>query len=122
MTPTEFDFTVTMPGDSRLVGAIRQLTAHAAGYAQLATDAGEAFADHVQDATEAAIAASNVQGALIRYRFTADPEAIVVVFSCEVPSSASRPGSAARNGVTIDWTSEGSRYVCRIRQPLGPQT
>jgi hypothetical protein len=35
MTPTSFEFTLILPGDARLVDAVKGLTAHAAGYAQL---------------------------------------------------------------------------------------
>jgi hypothetical protein len=118
MTPTEFDFTVKMPADARLVAAIRQLAAHAAGYAQLPADTGEQLADHVERVTEVAIAAAKVQRALIEYRFTADPAAIVVVCSCDVAASALQPSSTASDGLTIDWTTDGSRQVCRIRVRL----
>lgn len=118
MTPTEFDFTLTMPGDSRLLAAIRQLTAQAAGYAQLNAQAADQLAGHVEDATQVAIEATGSQTALVEYRFTADAEALVVVFSCEVPASSPRPPSSANGAVTIEWTSNGSRQVCRIRRRL----
>ena len=118
MTPTAFEFTIKMPGDSRLVSAIRQLTAHAADYAKLAPDAGEAFAEHVERATEYAITASKTQTALIEYRFTADATALVVAFSCDVAGSAPRPMSTAVDGVTVDWRVEGSRHICRVRRQL----
>ena len=50
MTPTSFAFTLTMPGDERFVGAIRQLAAQAASYAQLPAEAGEVLAGHVEQA------------------------------------------------------------------------
>jgi hypothetical protein len=117
MTPTEFDFTIKMPGDSRLVSAIRQLTAHAAGYARLAPEAGDAFAAHVERATEQAITASKAQTALIEYRFTADADAIVVVFSCDV-GPTSHPPSSSAGAVSVEWATEGMRHVCRIRREL----
>jgi hypothetical protein len=117
MTPNEFDFTLQMPGDERLLGAIRQLTAHAAGYAQLSTEAGELLAVHVQRATEAAIAASKVQRGPIEFRFYRDGDALVVAFSCDASPAAKPPRSVADAGVTVDWTVEGNRHTCRIRQP-----
>jgi hypothetical protein len=118
MTPTEFEFTVHIPGDARLVGAIRQLTAHAAGYAQLTPDAGEHLAAHVERATEAAISASATDTAPIEYRFRADADAIVVVFSLRVTASTPRPAPVRSNDVTVEWTAEGTRHVCHIRQQL----
>jgi hypothetical protein len=118
MTPTEFEFTVHIPGDARLVGAIRQLTAHAAGYAQLTADAGEHLAAHVERATETAISASASDTASIEYRFRADADAIVVMFSLIVTPTTPRPAPIASNDVTVEWTADGTRHVCRIRQRL----
>ena len=118
MTPTEFDFTVTMPGDSRLLGAIRQLTSHAAGYAQLTEHAGAQLAAHVEHATQAVIAAAKVQSTLIEYRFCGDADALLVVFSCDIAVSPKHLGPVSNGDVTVDWTIEGSRHVCRIRQRL----
>src|SRR5215218_10347784 len=39
MTPTSFAFTLTMPGDPRLVAAVRHIAVQAAGYAQLTAEA-----------------------------------------------------------------------------------
>ena len=55
MTPTAFEFTVTMPGDVRLVEAIRQLAAQAAGYAQLTADASAALAATLSARPQAAM-------------------------------------------------------------------
>ena len=118
MTPTEFDFTVRMPGDARLVAAIRQLTTHAAGYAQLTAAAGEQLAEHVERATETAISASHAPSGLIDYRFTADADAIVVICSCDVPASTVPPAPFATDAVTVEWAKEGTRHVCRISQRL----
>ena len=118
MTPTEFDFTVTIPGDSRLVDAIRQLTSHAAGYAQLPPHAGEQLAGHVERATHSVIAASRAKTGFIEIRFSGDRDGVLVVFSCDASAAAPPPRSVAAGNVTVDWTTEGSRHVCRIRQPL----
>ena len=97
MTPTEFEFRVTMPGDERLVGAIRQLTAHAAGYARLNAAQGEELASEVERATTDAISAAAAPAALIELHFSGSTEAIVV---------------------TVHWTTQGSRQTRHIRQRL----
>ena len=53
MTPTSFEFTLTLPGDARLVDAVKGLTAHAAGYALLGDSAREGLAGQVAAATQA---------------------------------------------------------------------
>jgi hypothetical protein len=68
MDPTSFRFVLTMPGDSRLVGVIRELTTQAGTYANL-TGGATAFAEQVADATEAVISETGVQDAPIEFRF-----------------------------------------------------
>ena len=115
MTPTSFAFTLTMPGDLRLVGAVRQLAAQAAGYAQLPADASAALAGHVERAAEAAVEALGTRHAPIELRFSGDETALNVHIACEA-SQAPAPSQAAHdNGVTVDWTSHGSRHLCHIR-------
>jgi hypothetical protein len=70
-----------MPGDSRLVGAVRDLAAHAAGYAQLSAEAAQALAAQVARAAEAAIAATNSHDAPIDFRFAGGAVAITVTIS-----------------------------------------
>ncbi|HUE85343.1 MAG TPA: hypothetical protein VMO26_04630 [Vicinamibacterales bacterium] len=109
---------MTLPGDTRLVGAVKGLSAHAAGYAQLEDSAREGFAGQVAAATEAAMAAAPGASAPIDLRFTGDEEALTVVISCEAGASRPRPRSATADDVTVDWATEGSRHVCHIRQPI----
>lgn len=118
MTPTSFEFTVTMPGDERLSGAIKQLATHAAGYAQLATEAAEGLAGHVAQATADAIACCAAERAPIEFRFSGGDEALLVVISCEAAASAPAPPSAAHGTVSVDWSRSGTRQTCHIRQRL----
>ena len=50
MSPESFNFTVTLPGDHRLVGVVRDICAHAVGYAKLPEDAGASFCARVAEA------------------------------------------------------------------------
>lgn len=56
MSPESFNFTVTLPGDDRIVGVARDLCAHAVGYAKMSDDAGASFCDRVADAAQKAVA------------------------------------------------------------------
>jgi hypothetical protein len=119
MTPTSFEFTLRLPGDARLVDAVRGLTAHAAGYALLGDAAREGLAGQVAAATETAIAAARGPDAPIDVRFTGDDHAITVVISCEAQPSAPPPTSSTTTPeVTVDWETEGSRHVCHIRRRI----
>jgi hypothetical protein len=56
VSPESFNFTVTLPGDHRLIGVVRDLCVHAVGYARLSPDAGASFCDRVADAARQAVA------------------------------------------------------------------
>jgi hypothetical protein len=118
MTPTSFEFTLTLPGDSRLVDAVRGLTAHAAGYALLADTAREGLASQVAAETHAAMTAAPGPSTPIDLRFTRDDEAITVVISCEAGPSTPRPASDSAGNATVEWVTEGSRHVCHIRHQI----
>ena len=52
MTPNSFEFTVTLPGDARFLGAVRHLATQAADYAQLPSDTGAELAAEVARAAQ----------------------------------------------------------------------
>ena len=118
MTPTSFQFSITMPGDDRFVGAVRLLAAHAAGYAQLTAEAGAALAHHVERATEAAVEAAKSKNAPIELRFSGDEGTVNIHITCEAAGSARPPRSSHGEGVSVDWSANGSRHTCHIRQRI----
>ena len=99
MEPNSFQFTLTMPGDSRLVPTVRELAAQVATYARLPAEAGQSFAQQVAAETESTIAATAVQDAPIEFRFDGDAETI---------------------RVTITWSRNGSREARQIERPVSP--
>jgi hypothetical protein len=56
VSPESFNFTVTVPGDARLVGVVRDLCAHAVGYARLPEAAGAALCERVAAAAADSVA------------------------------------------------------------------
>jgi hypothetical protein len=56
VSPESFNFTVTVPGDARLVGVVRDLCTHAVGYAKLPAAEGAALCDRVATAAAEAVA------------------------------------------------------------------
>ena len=58
MSPESFNFTVTVPGDARLVGVVRDLCAHAVGYAKMPEVAGAALCERVAAAAAEAVASN----------------------------------------------------------------
>jgi hypothetical protein len=115
MTPTSFEFTLILPGDQRLIGAVRLLAAQAAGYAQLTADASEILAAHVARATETAVTAGGDARATIRVRFSGDQATVHVVISCATRSSTPLPTSTSSDGLRVEWTADGNQRTCNIR-------
>ena len=118
MDPSGFQFRVTMPGDSRLVGAVRELASHAASYAKLPAEAGRSFADRVVDCTERAIESTHRHDAPIEFRFDGDSDAVNVTITAEANASSAPPGSSTTGNLSVNWSREGSRQTCRIRHRL----
>ena len=117
MRPDSFEFTVTIPGDSRLLGAVRLLASQAAGYAQLTPSAGKDLANEVERAADAAITSTNAKDAPIEFQFSGDATAVTVRISCDAARAAAPPQSfAGGDGISVEWTTEGLRRTCHIRQ------
>lgn len=83
MNAASFRFTLLLPGDARLVGAVRDLTAHAAGYAGLSPGDVDALTRGVVEATEAAIAATQAAATPIQLAFTRDGSGLHVTITAE---------------------------------------
>ena len=97
MEPTSFRFTLSIPGDARLVDVIRSLTAQVATYAKLSGDQAAAFQQQIADATAAAIRATGVQDAPLEFEFSGNGEALTV---------------------SLSWPVNGTRERRELRQPL----
>jgi hypothetical protein len=97
MDPTSFQFVLTLPGDNRLVGAVRDLSAHAATYAKLPGDVIQSFARKVADEMQSAIDNTGIQDAAIEFRFSGTADALLV---------------------TLSWSRNGSRETREVRQYL----
>lgn len=97
MEPHSFQFVLTLPGDHRLVGAVRDLTAHAATYAKLSGDVSQSFANKVADEMQSAIDTTGIHDAPIEFRFNGTADALLV---------------------TLSWSRNGSRETREVRQHL----
>lgn len=118
MSSDAFEFTMTLPGDTRLVGAARDLAAHAAKYAQLADTVGAALAEQVARAAEASIAATGTTDAPIQIRFVGDGQRLEVEIGSEVAAGIAVPASSAASGLSVAWSRAGDRQICRIVHSL----
>jgi hypothetical protein len=95
MTPQSFEFRLSMPGDARLVGAVRDLTTHAAAYARFPAEALQQVVELVAGATAAVIAGLDANDANIDYEYAAGDGVITV---------------------TIGYSAAGTRQTRQIQQ------
>ncbi|MGE0043563.1 MAG: hypothetical protein AB7H88_07690 [Vicinamibacterales bacterium] len=118
MDATSFEFTMTMPGDPRLVATARDLASHAAGYARLGEREAATLADAVGGAATAAIEATRVKDAPIEFRFAREADTLAVTIACEVAAGAPVPVSSSSTGLAVRWAQDGNRQTCHIRQDV----
>ena len=97
MEPHSFQFVLTLPGDHRLVGAVRDLTAHAATYPMLPGAVTLSFPNTVAHVLLSAIDTTGVHDAPIEFRFNGTADALLV---------------------TLSWSRNGSRETREVRQHL----
>jgi hypothetical protein len=117
MDSSAFEFSLSMPGDARLVGAVRDLTAHAAAYAKLEGAAADGLAAQVTAAAEAAIKASGAQDVPVDFRFVREGGTLTVSIGLDVECAADWPGSQ-QDGLSVDTARQGTRETCLITQRL----
>jgi hypothetical protein len=119
MNASSFHFTMTLPGDRRLVGAIRDLTVHAAKYAQLPDEAAAGLTEQVVSAATAVIEATERQGLPIECRFVCDEGRLEVRLVSEAPvRDVGELQTNAPAGLTVDWSREGARQTCVVAQRI----
>lgn len=120
MDATSFQFTMTMPGDERLVGAVRDLTMHAAKYAQLSDRDIRTLVDDVLSATEVSASAAGGANGVVEVRFerTADRLNVAIEWEGRPPSAAHGPRTT--DSTSTRWTHDGRRQRCLVshRAPL----
>jgi hypothetical protein len=109
---SSFRFTMTMPGDARLVTAVRELTAYAAKYARLGEPAG--LADQVARVAEASIAVTGGKDRPIEFQFARDEDRLEVRIAFDVDGAGSPATTKTADGVSVQWSREDGRHVCLI--------
>lgn len=117
MTSTHFQFTMTIPCDARLAETLRDLTMHAARYAELTGATATTVAEQVQAAAASTIGtAGGVQHAL-ELHITRHADVLECRISCDMQGQAALPASTSPcPGLTIEWRSEGPQRSCVIVQ------
>jgi hypothetical protein len=114
MDATSFHFTMTMPGDDRLADTVRDLTAHAARYAQLSDgDVKALVADVLAAAATSSTAAGGGHGMVeIRFERTVDRLNVVIEWEGHAPSEPQ--ASRSSDSTSVQWSHHGRRQRCLV--------
>ena len=112
MGATSFEFNVTIPGDVRYAEAMRDLAAHAARYAGCQSAEADRYGAAVESVVRACLvqARSQIVPAVVR-RGDGPVEFLIV---CEEPVET----TAQDAQITIEWTREGGRRMCRVARSM----
>ncbi len=117
MNQMSFEFSMQVSGGRAMLGAVRDLASYVASYAGGKAVAA-AVADEVVTAAEAAIAASRGDGTPIDVRFERSAECLDVFVAGGQATSLSATHLSRGPGLSVDWSVEGGRQVCHIRQGM----
>lgn len=117
MNSASFEFSMQVSGGRAMLGAVRDLASHVASYAGGKAVAA-AVADEVVTAAEAAIAASRGDATPIDVRFRRTAECLDVFVAGGQATSLSATHLSRGLGLSVDWSVDGDRQICHIRQEM----
>jgi len=117
MTQTSFEFTMQVSGNRAMLAAVRDLASQVASYAGGKAVAA-AVADEVVTAAEAAIAAGRGDGAPIDVRFKRTASCLEVFVAGGTFMTLSTTHLSRGPGLSVDWSVDGGRQICHIRQGM----
>jgi len=81
MTPTNFEFSVSMPADPQLLGVVRQLATQAVVYAELPVEDGAALADQAAGIIDEHVSLERSNGTPIEILFRGGAQAVEIELS-----------------------------------------
>lgn len=115
MDATSFQFTMTMPGDDRLMETVRDLTAHAAKYAQLAETDATAVVDQVLAAAAASSrAAAGASPLNLRFERTPDRFDVAIEWDGRAPAPDGPGPHHDGASTSVQWSHDGHRQRCLV--------
>lgn len=112
MDATLFQFTMTMPGDHRLAEVVRDLTAHAAKYAQLAEPEARALVAQVGAAL--AVSSSAAANCLVQVHYERTPQRLDVAIEWDGAAPAAPDTGRSDASPVVHWSRHGTRQRCLV--------
>jgi hypothetical protein len=114
MDATSFELNVTVPPDTRYAGAMGDLAMHAARYAGCRGADAEAYGDAVRAVVLACVErATGAAGLHVVVRRGNGPVEFLVGCDRRFEAAPSRD-----RHITVEWTHEGGRQMCRVARGM----
>lgn len=101
-----------MPGDDRLMETVRDLTAHAVKYAELAEPDARAIVEQVLAAAMASSRAAGTSPVELRFERTPERFDVAIEWDGRAPAGAGTPRDG--NATSVHWSHDGLRQRCLV--------
>ncbi len=115
MTSTDFQFTMRVPCDARLLATVRDLTAHAARYAEITAPDAATIVEHVEVIAAGSVGADHGTHGALELCIVRTAGALEVRLTG--PDAGAHPLPAhlsAPDALTVRWLQDGTRRACVI--------
>ncbi len=112
MDATSFQFSMTMPGDARLIETVGELTAHAAKYAELAEPDARALVEQVVAAAVASSTAAAPGVLALSFQRTPVRFDVAIEWDGQAPSGTHDTPTDAPT--SVHWSHRGDRQRCLV--------
>lgn len=108
---------MTIPCDARLTETVRDLTLHAAHYADLPGTAASTLAEQVQAVAASTIGAAGGSQQALELQIARDGDMLEIRISCQMQRQVVLPAHTSLSpDLTIEWSSDGPYRSCVISQ------
>jgi len=114
---TSFELNVSVPRDSRYLGTLRDLAVHAARYAGCRGADADRFGEAVAAIAQALLSGGPDESLPVIVRRADGPLEVLMAAEREFDAAVARDAH-----ITIGWTREAGRTMCRVARSMPAET